>query len=403
MTSMKRPATAWLVFGLTALCLTVATLLPDNDWPLNAILFVGVALLFASLCGALIGHRRPDNAVGWILLAIALSVAAGLAATQWANRALVDRPGSLPAGIPAAWLQSWLWAPLTGLFPLLVLWFPTGRVPSGRWRVVLWLTVAATVVPALTIAFRPGPFDTFKHIDNPLGVDILPVDLLQVLAGAWLLTVPAAVLSLFLRFRKASGVERQQIKWFFLAAVSAVVLVLLNPLIYALNANADPAIFGLHLGLIFPVFAFALLPAAIALAVLRYRLFDIDRIISRTLSYAIVTALLATTFILVVLVPTGVVGATGKTPDWLVAVATLVVAALFRPVRWRVQNAIDHRFNRRRYDAERTIDAFTARMREQTEVEGLQADLESLVTQTMQPVSVSLWITPPRNRGTTAS
>jgi hypothetical protein len=144
---MKRPPMAWVVFAVTASSLAFAATLPDDDWPLEAISFLGVALLFASLCGAaLVASRRPDNAVGWILLAIALSLAGGLFATQYANRTLVDAPGSLPGGLAAAWFQSWLWTPLTGLFPLLVLVFPTGSLPSRRWRPVLW-AIGTTMHP----------------------------------------------------------------------------------------------------------------------------------------------------------------------------------------------------------------------------------------------------------------
>jgi hypothetical protein len=393
----RRPAVAWVLLAITATCLVVSGLLPDEDWPLLPIIVVGSAVVFASLCGALVASRRPENAVGWILLAVALSIASGLASTQWANRALVDHPGSVPGGVIAAWFQSWLWTPLTGLFPMLVLLFPTGRLPSRRWRVALWAVVAATVVPSAIVAFHPGPFATFPKISNPLGVPFVSLDLFGVLAGAWVITIPAAIASLFLRFRRARGIERQQIKWFFFAAVAGIALVLSNPVIFAL-AKRDPIFVGVSIGLLFPVIAFALLPGAIALSVLRYRLFEIDRLISRTVSYALITALLAGMFLCLALLPTTVVGRGEEVPQWLVAVATLVVVAAFRPVRRRVQDAVDRRFNRKRYDAAQTIAAFATRLREQTEIDALQVDLRGVVYETMQPMHVSLWLAPSNMR-----
>lgn len=383
---------AWIVFAVTAACLAVAAALPDEDWPLEAISFLGVALIFASLCGALVASRRPDNAVGWILLAIALSLAGGLFATQYANRTLVDAPGSLPGGLAAAWFQSWLWTPLTGLFPLLVLVFPTGRLPSRRFRPVLWAIIAATVLPAVTIATRPGPFETFPKVANPLGVSAVPGDLLAWLAGGWLVTVPAALLSLFLRFRRARGVERQQIKWFFFAALSAVALVLSLPLIDLLSGGEDLVVLGVSIGFVFPILAFLMLPVAIALAVLRYRLFDIDRIISRTVGYGLVTALLIGLYVVLVVVFQRASRPLTGSSDLAVAVSTLLVAAVFVPLRRRVQTIVDRRFNRARYDAARTIGAFSVRLRGETHIDTLTVELQDLVRRTMQPSHVAVWL-----------
>jgi MFS family permease len=390
---MKRTAFAWIVFGMTAACVIGAAFLPDEDWERSSIVILGIAVVFTSACGALIASRRSDNATGWILLAIAFSIASGLLATQWANRALVDHPGSIPGGSAAAWFQSWLWTPLSGLFALLVLLFPTGHVLSRRWRLIGWVIGASAVLVCISVAFDPGPFQTFPKVQNPLGVEVFSraPDLFGALAGVWITTIPAAMLSLFLRFRRATSAERQQIKWFFFATTAAIVLILLNPLTFALNGGRDPVVFGVSTGFAFPIIAFALLPASIALAILRHRLYDIDRIISRTLSYAVITALLGGTFALVVLVPAAAFG-TGRRPDWLVAVATLSVAALFRPVRRRVQRVVDQRFNRARYDAEHTIALFTTRLRAQIDIDALGMELCAVVNTTVQPSRVSLWL-----------
>jgi hypothetical protein len=196
------------------------------------------------------------------------------------------------------------------------------------------------------------------------------------------------IASVILRFRRARGDERQQIKWFTFAIAILALSVILFPLLETLGIFV---VGGEPVGFIVPFLGLLTVPLSIGVAILRYRLYDIERIISRTFSYAIVTAILGATFALLVLLPPVLVGG-DSVPDYVIAVATLVVAALFRPVRRRVQDAVDHRFNRKRYDAEHTIEAFTARLREQVDIDALGAELEDVVGRTMQPSHVSLWV-----------
>ena len=389
-----RPVIAWSLLALTIGCMASAAAMPDDDWPLVAILALGAVLSFTAAVGMVIVVRGGGNRVGWVLIGIGLSVSSGMLATQYANRTFVEAPGSLPFADAVAWLQSWLWSPLTALFALVVLWFPTGHPPSPRWRIVGRAAFALAFLATLSVALRPGPFDTFPNVRNPLGVGVLE-GTQRIYENAWmpllLIVYGGAVASIFVRFRRSRGPERQQLKWFAYAVGGAVVLTLVNPLSIALGLDRLGEWASLVFGPLGPLLAFLLLPLAIGTAILRHRLYDIDRIISRTLSYAVVSAVLGGTFAVVVLVPTGIVGR-GHTPDWMVAVATLAVAALFRPLRRRVQDVVDHRFNRRRYDAEHTIDAFALRLREQIDIDALGAELCAVVNTTVQPSRVSLWL-----------
>jgi hypothetical protein len=392
---MKRPITAVIAFGLTAAFLTFAALMPDDDFPIQALLALGCVVAVTAAVGAFIGYRRPQNNVGWVLVLIGLSLSAGMLATQYANRALVDAPGSLPAGIVAAWLQTWLWSPLVALFSLLLLYFPTGAPPSPRWRIVERTSTAVAALLVVSLAFRPGPFETFPAFRNPLGVRAL-APLQGILEATWgpvlLLIFGAAIASIVVRFRRSRGVERQQLKYFGFAVAAGVPLVLLNPLL-TLTSATDETIAFVAFALLGPLIAFLLLPLAIGLAILRTHLFDIDRIISRTLAYAVVTAMLAGAFAILVLVPTAVVGrGGGDTPDYVIAGATLIVAALFRPLRRSIQTRLDRRFNRARYDAARIVEGFSARLRQQIDIDALGAQLRAVVVETVHPEHTSVWI-----------
>jgi hypothetical protein len=289
-----------------------------------------------------------------------------------------------------AWYNNWFWYPtiiLATVVTLLV--FPTGRLLSARWRPIAWLTAAITATLVVLSALAPTlNLGERTKLRNPVGLAAIPSlergALGSVPFGLLLVCTGAAVVSLVLRFRRSQGVERQQLKWFTYAGVvgfawSVVDLVL-----------PDVAPFSLGSGL-----TIALVPVAAGLAVLRYRLYDIDRLINRTLVYGLLTALLGTIYAGVVLILGQLFGGIGgQPPSWTVAGATLAVAALFQPARHRIQQAVDRRFNRRRYDAARTIEAFSARLREQLDLDTLSAELLAVVDQTMQPTKASLWLRP---------
>jgi len=274
------------------------------------------------------------------------------------------------------------------VFTLLV--FPTGRLLSARWRPVAWLTtgITGTFVALSALAPTLNLGDRIK-LRNPIGLAAIPPPeqgaLGSVLVGLLLVCTGAAVLSLVLRFRRSQGVERQQLKWFTYAGVLLFSWGVVDPVL------PPVALFELVFGL-----TIALVPVAAGIAVLRYRLYDIDRLINRTLVYGLLTALLAGVYAGVVLVLGQLFGGVGaEPPSWAVAGATLAVAALFQPARRRIQHAVDRRFNRRKYDAAKIIEAFSARLREEVDLDTLSAELLAVVDQTMQPTNASLWLRPP--------
>ncbi len=349
-----------------------------------------VAIVFACV-GAVVVSRRPSHPVGWLLFGFGGGNAPVSLLQQYAFFALLGRGDPLQGGAVAAWAQEWISVSQGALFVLLLLLFPTGRLLAPRWRAVAWLAIVGSLLETMGAALKSGPIATFRTLDNPYGITGAPGGLVAIGDAVgnvlFLTTILAAVVSVILRYRRAESIERQQLKWI---AASAV-LVALGLIGFALtgqegggSAYARPAQIFLILGII-------AIPISAGIAILRHRLFDIDRIVSRTLAYAVVTAVLGGTFALVALVPTAILG-TGRRPDWIVALATLSVAALFRPVRRRVQRAIDVRFNRARYDAEHAVEAFAARLREQIDIDALGAELTDVVARTMQPVHVSLWV-----------
>ena len=302
--------------------------------------------------GAIIVAHRPGNAVGWIFSAIGLLTATGVLATEYAAYAARTRPGSPPL-VPAAWYTSWWWFPTLVLVlvftPLL---FPTGRLVSTRWRPVAVAAAVGTAVIITLSALQP----TLENEDDP----VRNLDGLAdprpgggragaVLLGLLVVCAAAAAVSVVLRFRRSQGVERQQLKWFTFAVTLMVLFMLLSDYLLPQSGVVD-ALYG---------FVVALVPVAAGVAVLRYRLYDIDRLINRTLVYGLLTALLGAVYAAAVLVPGQLFGGVGANPpSWAVAGATLV-AALFQPARGRTQAVVDRRFNRRKHDAAKTIQAFS--------------------------------------------
>jgi hypothetical protein len=307
------------------------------------------------------------------------------AATGAENYALVARAGDLPLAGAAALYTSFsdpLWAACVSFILLLT---PTGSLPSPRWRWCARVTVAALVVAVVSSLLLPLE-ESYPGFDNPLVVPVLTAPLRVVFAASWMLiglAVPIGAASLAVRFRRARGVERLQLRWLALAGAVAAMAVLA---LLALLATGNELLLGWVTAI-----CIAVLPLATGAAILRYRLYDLDRIISRTVAYGLLTLLLGGAYAAVVL---GIGQLLGRDRSLLVAPATLAVAAAFQPARRRIQQAVDRRFNRRRYDAARTIEGFSARLRQQIDLDSLTAELLGVVEQTMQPTRVSLWLRP---------
>jgi hypothetical protein len=309
---------------------------------------------------------------------------------EYATYAYMTRPGSLPGAIWAAWYQQQWWIPMFALiFVATPLLFPTGRLLSARWSPVA--AVAALVIVALVLLAALQPTiklqDQDYWVDNPIGVAGIPDPetsrVAGVLLGLLTACIVVAVICLVLRFRRSSGVERQQLKW---VVYAGVLLLLTIPVGMFLPATLGDALWGLII---------AFVPVAAGVAILRYRLFDIDRLINRTLVYGLLTAVLGLGYVGAVLVLGQVFGAVGRDPPgWAVAGATLAVAALFQPARRRIQAVVDRRFNRRKYNAARTVEAFSARLRDEVDLDALSNELLGVVDQTMQPTTASLWLRP---------
>jgi hypothetical protein len=347
-----------------------------------------LALVSSATVGAVLASRRPGHPVGWLLLGVGLAVALGILVEAYAKYGLVVRPGSVPG---ARWLAGFavvsftvVWLSCAGFVLLLT---PTGSLPSPRWRWWARLAAVAPAVVAVTSVVQPDPLAPDWY-GNPLAVPAL-YRLLAVPGVAAVVVVLASVLvgasSLVLRFRRARGVERLQLRWLALAAVLAAGLLLVG--LVAGYLALDPVV------LTCLSLCVALLPLATGAAILRYRLYDLDRIISRTVAYGLLTVLLGSAYALVVL---GLGRLLPDSSSLAVAAATLAVAAAFQPLRRRVQAVVDRRFNRRRHDAAQTIAAFSARLRDQVDLQTLHGELLAVVDQTMQPTRASLWLRPPR-------
>jgi hypothetical protein len=353
-----------------------------------------VALAFTTV-GALVASRRPENAIGWIFCAVGLVMLTEGFTETYANLALFARSDSLPGGRVAAWASAWLGGPgLLGIFAFLLLLFPDGRLPTRRWRPVAWVAAIAIAIVTFLHAFRPGPLtnSAFPSVTNPFGIEALTGvrDLLEFAAFLLMLgTVLVSAVSLVVRFGRAHPLERQQIKWFAYAGAFLAVVFLAGPTVLW-----SPAVPG---WVWFAAFFLAVvgMPVCAGIAILRYRLYEIDVIINRTLVYGSLTAtLVALYFGSIVLLQRMFVLLTGEQSTLAIVTSTLLIAALFTPLRHRIQSFIDRRFYRRKYDAGKTLAAFSARLREETDLGTLADDLVGVVGETMQPAHVSLWLRP---------
>jgi hypothetical protein len=336
-----------------------------------------VALAFA-LLGAVVAAHRPENPIGWLFLAIGLSGAVGVVSNEYVHYTLATAPGALPGGPAVAWLSLWTWWPAYGLVPLVLLVFPDGRLPSPRWRWAAWLAGAGVMLLTLGIAATTlgDPVRFALSEEEPGGLAGL---VLAVSVGAAAVSFLAGLASLALRWRRAWGNEREQLKWVAFAAGLALVA---NIVLQILQLP------GLGLA------GVVLVPVGAAVAILRYRLYDIDRLISRTVAYGLLTALLGLVYVAGVFVFGRLLNPGGEDSTLAVAASTLAVAGLFQPARHRIQTVVDRRFNRRKYDAAKTVEDFSARLRNEIDLDTLSAELLAVVNQTMQPTGVSLWLRP---------
>jgi hypothetical protein len=341
---------------------------------------------------ALVLRREPRHPVGWIFAVVALTSGAVQVLQEYALLAHSARP-QLPGGAWAAWLPHWAWiGEIVLLMIVLPVVFPTGHPLTKRWRNVLWLAVAAFVVSAASTALTPGPATALTpQFGNPVADTDSPVrQLLGAAAPAALFTaIAAAVGSLILRFRRARGVERQQMKWFVYALFVVAA---------AFGASATLFLIGRSSALaeIAGALALLLVPLAVAIAILRYRLYDVDLLIKRTVVYGATTAAIAATFFLGIVALQAALRPLTSGSELAVAASTLASFALFQPIRRRVQDAIDRRFDRSRFDAARTLDVFADRLRDEVDLDVLRGDLVAAVNRTMGPSHASVWL---RERG----
>ena len=385
---------AWSLWALAVVLVAPGPVLSSVIAPLAGdipylVAFIAVQL-GAATAGAIIASRFPQNAVGWMFLAIGVGVSLAFAFAGYAELGLVSDLAPLPGAEVAAWAESFLFIPAAMGLPILLLFlFPDGHMPSPRWRPVFWTAAAFAAFGTCVTAFkvgRVGPED--GRIPNPLAA---PGDLgafLRDLDSVTNMLAPVAfacgVAAIVARYRRSRGVERQQVKWFVYAAGFVAVG-------FALTI-ATPGGLVADVGFLVGLLGLAGLPIAAGIAILRYRLYDIDVVINRTLVYGALTATLVAAYLGAVLLLGLVSRPLTGSSDLAIAGSTLAVAALFGPARRRIQATVDRRFYRSRYDATRTLASFGARLRDEVELDSLSEDLRGVVADTMQPAHVSLWL-----------
>jgi hypothetical protein len=392
------PRLAWslwaLSIALTALSLLLLILnLSHSDvhvydyWLENSL----SAALY-STAGALVASRRPENSVGWLLALYGLANSVGHFSSQYAIYTLLAQPDLLPAGELLAWISSWILPPIIGLQVFSFLLFPTGRLPDRRWRWLAWLTAAFVVAGVFSSAFSLGANSGLGPVRNPLGIDGVS-SLYDMVLNILPLLYAAVAYSLFVRLRRSEGVERQQIKWFAFAAVATVGSIVLA---YMIPDALDTPLWFEWIGYAVVIATTPAIPVSIGIAILRYRLYDIDLLINRTLVYGSLTTMLALVYVgSVVFLQYAFRTLTGSGSQLAIVASTLVIAALFNPLRRRVQNFIDRRFYRRKYDAAKTLEEFSAKLRDETELDALNSDILAVVRNTIQPEHISLWLRRP--------
>jgi MFS family permease len=377
-----------LVVGGISFALMTRSTVPERQYYDSVTLSV-LALAF-SVVGAIIASRLPRNAIGWLFCSVGVTIGFSSFAGDYAEFWLASGFGMGALGETAAWFSSWSWTLLVYVpTSFLLLLFPDGRLPSPRWRPVAWCAVLGLIGFLAGYTLEPGPLEDFPKIVNPYSVNS-PILAAVVVVGAILASASmvASAVSLIVRTRRAGSAERQQIKWLAYGGALAVGTVFVGGVISVWIGEVG---FGLiSVGLLgVPIFT--------GVAIARYRLYDIDIVINRTLVYGALTAALIALYFGGVATLQALFSAfTGQEqqPQLAIVVSTLAIAALFDPLRRRIQSFIDRRFYRRKYDARQTLEAFSARLRDETDLEALNDDLVGVVRETMQPAHVSLWLRP---------
>lgn len=351
-----------------------------------AVVFTGSALPII--------RQRPRLPIGWLLVAVAVLSSTQFAGTHLALYGLVAAPGALPGAWIGLWFSAWTWIPTVGLLGMTALYFPTGSLPSRRWRPAAWATAVGIVSGGLGLAVGYWGF-TDTSAQRPLVPPGAPA-LASVLVGVGLPLVVFGLgvgsVSVIARLRTARGIEHEQLKWLAFAGAGCALAFVIY---VAFNAAGHPETIAATL----PAIAFLGLPIAIGIAVMRHQLYDIDRIINRTLVYGAVTAVLAVIYAASVLALQSLLASLVHTTQPAVAASTLLVAGLFQPIRRRSQIAVDRRFYRARYDAERTAARFGERVRQETDIETVALDLRGTVEETVAPATAALWLRPKRHEG----
>jgi hypothetical protein len=359
-------------------------------WLVNTVIAIGF-----STVGAVITPRLPrQNPIGWLFCTIGLAGGIRLFVAEYAIVTLLAEPGSLPSKLPGgetlAWVSSWVWVLHLGLFVFLALLFPDGRPPSARWRTWVWGIGVVVVAATVSVALWPETARGFDPINHPLGTEVATDIINPVETIVYALGLIAAA-SLLARLRGSKGVERQQVKWFTYAVA---VLATSATLAYVVSEPMG-AVWLEWVSSVLVVVGVVGLPVAVGIAILRYHLYNIDLIINRTLVYGPLTVVLAGLYFGSIVVLQLLFRAlTGEESQLVVVASTLAIAALSNPLRRRIQGFIDRSFYRRKYDARKTLEAFSAKLRDDTDLDALSGDLVGVVRETMQPAHVSLWLRP---------
>ncbi len=400
MTARRLTFASWVVCvtatlaSIVFLAMGIGQSTPGDDFVIGG--WGGLAFAFAALAfgtvGALVSNRIPGNRVGWIFCVIGVAVAIGDLGYQYADQTLFSQSG-LPAGDLAAWFQNLTIPPCFGLIAVALMLFPDGRLPSPRWRPAAILALTGSTFEIVGYAMRPGHLDApFDSVVNPVGVDGA-FGLFEVISSiGWPfmgLGLVLAAAAMRRRSKRATGLERQQLKWITFAAAIAGVMIAAD--IISFFVASDEANLNLLRTVTLGI-GFSVIPVAAGIAILRYRLYDIDVVINRTVVYGTLTATLVAVYLGSILLMQLVLRTFTAGSGLAVAASTLGTAALVRPARARIQAIVDRRFYRRKYDAARTLDDFSARLRDEIDLEALQGDLRSVVAETMQPAHVTLWL-----------
>lgn len=428
---MSVRATSWLAWCLWLLCVALisfallfyflASPTPATDTPPTLTALFRILSLAFPTVGALVASRRPENPIGWIFCGTGLIYGVQAFASGYADYALLERTGSLPGGEFMGWISRWIGVPVLPLAgALLVLLFPNGMLLSRKWQPVVWVAVCGSAMLAVSAALAPDPLSFQPTFDNPLGlggaigklapsesgplfdqpslakpadtkIDTGGVVEVFVRVGFFFVLVSwlFAVAAIITRMDQARGAERQQLKWF----VYTVSLLVVGFLAALLGFGQHSVAWNIGIA------AFNFLPIAAGIAILRYRLYDIDVVINRTLVYGVLTAALALVYVGSIVLLQGLFRAlTGETSQLAVVASTLAIAALFVPLRQRVQAFIDRRFYRRKYDAAKTLQAFNTRLRDDVDLDNVADELVEVVRETMQPAHVTLWLRPPERK-----